>query len=47
MLDAGMRVSQTPVRVDGRVLPTPTLVFGDNEVSFYLNGSMSGLLKNP
>jgi hypothetical protein len=46
MQDAGMRVSPAPVRIDGRVLPAPKLVFGDNEVSFHLYLSLSKPLKN-
>ncbi|KIM87566.1 hypothetical protein PILCRDRAFT_815121 [Piloderma croceum F 1598] len=38
MQDAGMRVSPAPVRIDGRVLPTPKLVFGDNEAMRIQNG---------
>jgi hypothetical protein len=45
MQDAGMRVSPIPVRIDGRVLPTPKLVFGDNEVSLRLYRSLSKPLK--
>ena len=41
-----MRVSPAPVRIDGRVLPTPKLVFGDNEVSFRLCRSLSKPLNN-
>jgi eukaryotic translation initiation factor 2C len=33
MGDAGMQVSTEPVKINGRVLPTPKLVFGDNAVS--------------
>ena len=45
MQDAGMLVSPAPVIIDGRVLPTPKLVFGD-EVSFHLYLSLSKPLKN-
>jgi hypothetical protein len=40
-----MRVSHAPVRIDGRVLPTPKLVFGDNEVSFRLHHLSKPLTK--
>ena len=44
MLSAGMKVSSTPVTVDGRVLETPRVVFGgDSVVVFCLFFTLSQL----
>jgi hypothetical protein len=34
MQDAGIRVTPDPIEITGRILPPPSLVFGDNEVDF-------------